>query len=82
VHYWWLVTLASHGVALAQAADPSAKPTNDEAKTTEEGFEEVTVTGSRICGVIPVGSALINISVEDIQKSGANSISDVLRQVP
>ena len=42
----------------------------------------IVVTGSRIRGVAPVGSNLIDVGTEDIAKSGASTVSEVLRQVP
>lgn len=44
--------------------------------------DPIVVTGSRIRGVAPVGSNLIDVGAEQIEKSGATTVSDVLRQVP
>ena len=49
---------------------------------TDESLTEVIVTGSRIRGVAPVGSAVIAIGQEDIQTSGALTTADILREVP
>ena len=44
--------------------------------------DAIVVTGSRIRGVAPVGSNLIDVGAEQIEKSGASTVSEVLRQVP
>jgi len=44
--------------------------------------EEVIVTGSSIRGAAPVGSNLIAVGQADIEKTGAQTIQQVLRSVP
>ena len=44
--------------------------------------EAVIVTGSSIRGAAPVGSNLVQIGQADIQKTGAQTIQQVLRSVP
>ena len=44
--------------------------------------EEVTVTGSRIRGIAPVGSAVVSVGRDDIESSGAVSTTQVLQQIP
>lgn len=44
--------------------------------------ESVTVTGTSIRGVAPVGSNLITVSPEDIQKTGGQTVQQVLANVP
>jgi iron complex outermembrane recepter protein len=44
--------------------------------------DAIIVTGSRIRGVAPVGSNLIGLSRESVVKSGATTVSEILRQVP
>jgi iron complex outermembrane recepter protein len=61
-------------VAVAQAATPPAAPA--------EELSEVVVTGSRIRGVAPVGSALISLDRDAIIETGAATTSDLLRKVP
>ncbi len=48
----------------------------------QQNIEEVTVTGSRIRGVAPVGSTLIGVSQKDIQDTGAVTVTDALQSVP
>src|SRR4051812_13103861 len=44
--------------------------------------EEIIVTGSSIRGAAPVGSNLIAVGQADIEKTGAQTIQQVLRSVP
>lgn len=43
---------------------------------------DIIVTGSRIRGVAPVGSSLINVGRDAVIGSGATTTADVLREVP
>lgn len=58
------------GAAYAQAADKGSS------------VEEVVITGSRIRGVAPVGSALIAVTREEIVASGAVTTTQLLQQLP
>src|SRR5690242_9226876 len=66
-------TLATLTIAaLAQAAaQPAAEP-----------VETVTVTGTSIRGVATVGSNVINVGQQDIKETGAQTVADVLVNVP
>src|SRR5215475_4900582 len=48
----------------------------------EMGVEEVTVTGTSIRGVTPVGANLVTVGQQDIQKQGGQTLAEVLKQVP
>jgi len=48
----------------------------------EMGVEEVTVTGTSIRGVVPVGANLVTVGQQDIQKQGGQTLDEVLKQVP
>lgn len=63
--------------ALAADAGASAVANADSAS-----LEEVVVTGSRIRGEAPVGSALISVSREDIETSGAMTATELVQQLP
>jgi len=52
------------------------------AQEADQDLAEVVVTGSRVRGVAPVGSAIIQLSTEQIEQQGATSTSDVLRSIP
>ncbi|MBO9725481.1 MAG: TonB-dependent receptor [Novosphingobium sp.] len=49
---------------------------------TNEDAAAIIVTGSRIRGIAPTGSAVTALSTEDITRSGSTTTADVLRQVP
>lgn len=65
------------GLAMPAAAQEAA-PT-EEAPAAEQ---EVVVTGSRIRGIDPVGSAVIAIDAEQIMEEPVTSTNDILRRVP
>jgi iron complex outermembrane receptor protein len=48
----------------------------------DESVEQVTVTGTSIRGVAPVGSNLITVSPEDIEKTGGQTVQQVLTSIP
>ncbi|MFT4089322.1 MAG: TonB-dependent receptor [Asticcacaulis sp.] len=66
--------------ALVLAAPAYAQAQTDETEASD--VTEVVVTGSRIRGVAAVGSNLVSLGVDDIQKSGATSTADLLKEVP
>jgi iron complex outermembrane receptor protein len=70
--------LVPFGAANAQSEE---QPVNEEVESQADD-SVILVTGSRIRGVAPVGSALIDVGAADIAKSGASTVSEVLRQVP
>ena len=70
-----LAALGLAGNAVAQEATRPAA--NDDGK-----LEEVVVTGTSIRGAAPVGSNLITVGRDEIEASGAQTISQVLRSVP
>ena len=45
-------------------------------------IEEVTVTGSRIRGVAPVGSPVISLGREDLNLSASSTVADFLKEIP
>src|SRR4051812_41323348 len=65
-----LITIASLSPSLAQAPAQGAP------------VEEVTVTGTSIRGVVPVGANLVTVGQQDIQKQGGATLDEVLKQVP
>ncbi len=44
--------------------------------------ESVTVTGTSIRGVVPVGANVITVGPEQIQKQGGQTLDEILKQVP
>ncbi len=67
--------------AFAQSAGPSPVAAPSDSKN-DENLQEITVTGSRIKGAAPVGSAVLDISREDIVTSGTTSTSDLMQTIP
>ena len=70
-----LLVLASPAVAQGAPAD---EPTSAESS----GPGVIVVTGTRIGGEAPVGTALVQLGQEDIQATGLTSTADVLNTVP
>ncbi|NJC04410.1 iron complex outermembrane receptor protein [Sphingomonas kaistensis] len=80
--------------AAAQTAEPVVTPSTPDAPPTTPGGEPttpaadgsgdttITVTGSRIRGIAPVGSAVIALDAQKIQDEPVISTNDVLRRVP
>jgi len=68
-------TLAT--LAIAAAAPAAAQP-----GAPASSIESVTVTGTSIRGVGTVGSNVINVGQQDIKAIGAQTIADVLVNVP
>jgi iron complex outermembrane receptor protein len=66
-------------VAAFSAAGASAQTPPPSAATE---VTEVIVTGSSIRGAPPVGSNLVSVGQETIQKTGAQTVQQVLRSVP
>lgn len=63
-------------VSASGASAQAARPVDDTELT------EVVVTGSSIRGAPPVGSNLVAVGQEAIQKTGAQTVQQVLRTVP
>src|SRR5678809_648294 len=70
-----LLATAAATTAFAQAGKAGAAASDTE-------VTEVIVTGSSIRGAPPVGSNLVSVSQAEIQRSGAQTIQQVLRSVP
>jgi iron complex outermembrane recepter protein len=66
-----LLAALAAGDAFAQTSDADAGE-----------VEQVVVTGSTIRGAPPVGSNLITVGQDSIQKTGAQTVQQVLRSVP
>lgn len=66
--------------ALGQTAQPVTDPV--QAAGGDTPASEIIVTGSRIRGVAPVGSNVIGITADTIQREPVTSTSDLLRRVP
>lgn len=72
------LSLSIATTALAQSATPQTAQADDSDPTNAE----IIVTGSSIKGVAPVGSNLIAVSRDSIEKTNAQSVQQILRSVP
>lgn len=87
---WWLLTTVSSSASeglIAQAADVSQLSTQATQDLTELGLEqllamEVTSVSKKAQPLSQAPSAIFVVTQEDIRRSGANSIPEVLRMVP
>ncbi|MBL8552560.1 MAG: TonB-dependent receptor [Hyphomonadaceae bacterium] len=48
----------------------------------QDASEELVVTGTRVVGINPVGSAVLDVGQAELQKNGNSSTADLLRQIP
>ena len=77
-----LATLLFAGSAGAQTASSSTDA--KAAGAADEGLAEIVVTGSliRTPSSAAVGSAVIAVDQKDLQQTGANNVSEMLRDIP
>ena len=84
VHTSVVALSLSWGVAaMAQAvpAKPAAPAAEDDSAAAKDA-KEIVVTGSSIKGVAPVGSNLVTIGRDQIDKLGASTVQQILKSVP
>ena len=74
-----LIALAA-GLASAPARAQTTAPAAPAAAAPASS--EIVVTGSRIRGVAPVGSGLINMTRQDIVTAGPATTAAILRELP
>lgn len=72
--------LVASSVSAANAQEQTARPQGPAASDPDQN--KVVVTGSRIRGVAPVGSNLIQVGIEDIKRSGAVTTAELLKEIP
>src|SRR5690349_5509105 len=70
------------GLAFAAASLSTPRAFAQDAAPSSEGLNEVVVTGSRIRGVEPTGSAVIALDRDVIVETGAPTTSDLIRKLP
>lgn len=63
-------------------AQESARSDRDASSDKSVALEEITVTGSHIRGSAPVGSPLIVVTREDLDKSGYGRVQDYMATLP
>ena len=69
-------------VAPTTATDASAPPTNSDAGALSYAAPDIVVTGTNIRGVAPVGSNLISVGRAQIEETSAQTVQQILRQIP
>lgn len=67
------------GSAASSGAD-AVQPSNTE--DSDDGEEEIVVTGTRIRGAAPAGSHVITLDREDIDQTGRSTVQEVLQTLP
>lgn len=66
----------------APAANPGGNPNATPPAGAAPSVSEVVVTGTRIRGVAPVGSEIVQLDQGDIQRSGLSSTANLIEDVP
>jgi iron complex outermembrane receptor protein len=77
-----IIRIAGIGTMLGLAAATASAQTAAAPAAANEELSEVVVTGSRIRGVEPVGSAVISLDRDAILETGAANTSDLIRKLP
>ncbi|MBL8550234.1 MAG: TonB-dependent receptor [Hyphomonadaceae bacterium] len=67
---------------LASIMTATAQDAAQDRTASEQSDNAITVTGTRIRGVAPVGSSLIQVDREELVRSGQTSTADILYNVP
>jgi iron complex outermembrane receptor protein len=70
------ITLAVSALIFGGAAAVAQTP------AASSSSEEIVVTGTNIRGAAPVGSGLIQVGRQQIEKTGAQTVQQILRSVP
>jgi iron complex outermembrane receptor protein len=65
-------------LALSATAQQAPAP----AAAADASTEQITITGSRIRGIAPIGSPVVGVSRDAIESSGVVSVAQALQQVP
>lgn len=66
----------------AQAQDAAATEPQQEEASANASLRDIVVTGTRLRGVAPVGSAMIGIGADTIERSNALTTTQLLQEVP
>ncbi|MEO6389370.1 MAG: TonB-dependent receptor [Croceibacterium sp.] len=84
-HAWQILSCTASLTALAcslPAQAQESRPTPDEADSADAPDSTIVVTGSRVRGVAPVGSSVIALGREELDKSGAVTIDRIIKEIP
>lgn len=79
-HASLVAMLIASTIATVHAQESQPAPQAD--ASTDKDPAKVVVTGSRIRGVAPIGSSVIQMGIEDIKRSGAVTTAELLQEVP
>ncbi len=71
---------AQQAATIPAKETPSA--TDQKADKQEASLQQIVVTGTLIHGTGPIGSTLITLDPANLQATGANTVIDMLRDVP
>ncbi|WP_165357528.1 TonB-dependent siderophore receptor [Sphingosinicella sp. CPCC 101087] len=82
-----LLALIGHGPALAQdepatTESPALAPAQPDDVAQDQSPADIVITGSRIRGIAPVGSPLIDLGRDDIEASTAVTTDRMIRELP
>lgn len=79
-----IASLAFAGPAMAQQAAPLPAPVPAPASNigADEALDEIVVTGSSIRGVAPIGSNLVSVGQEVLEKTAAINASQLTNTIP
>lgn len=77
-----LTAFALPAAAQQQAAAPASAPQGKADGKPEEKIEQITITGSRIRGIAPIGSAVVGVDRNSIESANVASTAQMLQQVP
>src|SRR5438132_8585977 len=77
-----LVSAVCLSTSMASAQEELAKTTSTAAQAKTDRLEEVLVTGSSIKDTAPVGSNLVTLSADDLEKTSAINLSSLVNTIP
>lgn len=68
--------------ASAQTASADSNQAEAAAARKAQAMDEIIVTGSRVRGVAPVGSAVTSLDAQDIANSGRTTLAGAIKELP
>lgn len=79
---WRVALLGGVSLLASGAAEPALAQDGPEPVTEESEDTEIVVTGSRVRGAAPVGSAVISLGRETIENSAAVTTDRLIKEIP